>query len=493
MKFEEYSRYDALGLAELVRRKEVSPRELVDAAIARIDAVDGRVHSVIHRLDASARKAAEGELPDGPFRGVPFVVKDLDGTLGGAPYNAGTRALKGYIAPSDSELFARFRRAGVVFLGKTNTPEFGIFAITEPELHGPTRNPWNLDHVPGGSSGGSAAAVAAGIVPVAHGGDGGGSIRIPAAACGLFGLKPSRGRQPLGPDVGEGWNGFVVPHVISRTVRDSAAFLDATQGADVGAPYAAPPREGAFLDEVRRAPGKLRVAFSTRSMLGDKTDPECDRAVRSAAELLTTLGHEVTEAAPPIDVDAVRLAYLTVIAAGTAEAIEGTRTLTGRAPRAEEFEPATWFLGQVARALTAAELEHARTVIALTTRRAGAFFERYDVHVSPTLAHPPARIGELAIKPAERIGLAALRKAPVRAVLLAVMRDLAAKSFEKTPNTMLYNMTGQPAMSVPLAWSGQGLPIGVQFAGRFGAEATLLRLAGQLEEARPWADRRPKL
>ena len=493
MKFEEYAQHDAVGLAELVRRKEVSPRELVDAALARIDAVDGRVHAVIHRLDESARKAAEAELPDGPLRGVPFLVKDLDGTLGGAPYNAGTRALKGYVAPRDSELFARYRRAGVVFAGKTNTPEFGILAVTEPELHGATRNPWNLDHIPGGSSGGSAAAVAAGVVPVAHGGDGGGSIRIPAAACGLFGLKPTRGRQPLGPDGGEGWHGFVVPHVISRSVRDSAAFLDATQGADVGAPYAAPPYEGSYLAEVGRDPPKLRVAYTTRSMLGEHTHGDCGRATRDAAGLLASLGHEVTEEGPRFDVEAVRLAYLTVIAAGTAEAIEGTRALTGRAPRAEDFEAPTWFLGQIARALTAAELERARAVIAQTTRAVGAFFERYDVLVTPTLAHPPARVGELALSPAERVGLAVMRRAPVRAVLLAALRDLAAKSLEKTPNTMLFNMTGQPAMSVPLTWGEGGLPVGVQFVGRFGAEATLFRLAGQLEVARPWAARRPTL
>ncbi len=493
MKFEEYARHDAVGLAELVRRGEVTARELVDAALARADAVDGRVHAVIHRLDGSAREAAEAGIPEGPFRGVPFLVKDLDGTLGGAPYNAGTRALKGYVAPRDSELFARYRRAGVVFVGKTNTPEFGILAVTEPELHGATRNPWNLDHVPGGSSGGSAAAVAAGIVPVAHGGDGGGSIRIPAAACGLFGLKPTRGRQPLGPDVGEGWHGFVVPHVISRSVRDSAAFLDATQGADVGAPYASPACEGSFLAEVGRDPPRLRVAFTTRSMLGERTHADCARATREAAELLSSLGHEVTDDAPSFDVEAVRLAYLTVIAAGTAEAIEGTRALTGRPPRAEDFEASTWFLGQVARALTAAELERARTVIAQTTRRVGAFFERYDVLVTPTLAHPPARVGELALKPAERVGLSVLRRAPVRAVLLAALRDLAAKSLEKTPNTMLFNMTGQPAMSVPLAWGEGGLPVGVQFVGRFGAEATLFRLAGQLEAARPWASKRPAL
>ncbi len=493
MKYDEYRQHDALGLAELVRSGKVTPRELLEVALARIDEVNPRIHAVIHRLDDSARAAAAGPSAAGPFAGVPFLVKDLDGTLGGAPYNAGTRALRGYVAPHDSELFARFRRAGVVFAGKTNTPEFGILGVTEPELHGATHNPWNLAHTPGGSSGGSAAAVAAGIVPMAHGGDGGGSIRIPASACGLFGLKPTRGRMPLGPDVGEGWNGFVVPHVLSRSVRDSAAMLDATHGADVGAPYVAPPPRGLFLDEVGRDPGKLRIAFTHRPLLAEHTHPECSRALDDAIALLTSLGHTVSEDAPRLDVSAVRLAYLTVVAAGTAEAVLETREATGREPDPAMFEPATWFLRQVASALTAADLERARTIIARATREVGRFFERYDVLVTPTLAFPPVRVGELALKPAERIALGILRRAPVRPVLLKALHDLADKALEKTPNTMLFNMTGQPAMSVPLYWGASDLPIGIQFAGHFGDEAALLRLASQLEKARPWAQRRPAL
>lgn len=493
MRFEEYVGYDATGLAELVRRGEVSARELVDCCLARLDAVDGRVHAVIHRFDARARAQAEGALPDGPFRGVPFLVKDLDGALADAPLEMGCRALKGHVARADSELFARYRRAGVVFAGKTNTPEFGILAVTEPELHGPTRNPWNLAHIPGGSSGGSAAAVAAGVVPVAHGGDGGGSIRIPASACGLFGLKPTRGRMPLGPDAGEGWHGLVVPHVLTRSVRDSAAFLDATRGADVGAPYAESPYEGRFVDEVGRDPARLRVAFTTRSILGRETDPECARACDDAVKLLASQGHDVTEVTLPIDAAEVRLAYLTIIAAGSAEAVRATRDLTGRAPSPDGFEAVTWFLSQVAGALTAAELERARAVMHRTQRRIGELFTRCDVLVTPTLAHPPARVGELGLKSYERAGLAALRRVSTRKALTTVLEGLAANALEKTPNTMLFNMTGQPAMSVPLAWSAAGLPLGVQFVGRFGDEATLFRLAGALERERPWASRRAPL
>jgi len=491
VKHEEYARHDALGLAALVREKQVSPRELVDAALARIDAVNPHINAVIHRFDEQARRAAEGPLPEGPFRGLPFLVKDLDGSLANAPLNMGSRSLSQYVAPRDCELFARYRRAGVVFVGKTNTPEFGLMAITEPELHGPTRNPWNLAHIPGGSSGGSAAAVAAGIVPVAHGGDGGGSIRIPASACGLVGLKPTRGRMPLGPDVSEGWHGLVVPHVLSRTVRDSAAFLDATHGPDAGAPYVAPPPAGPFLAEVGLPPGRLRVGFTSRSILGKNTAPDCVRATTDAVRLLEELGHETREVSLPIHAEELRLAYLTVVAAGIAEAVNHTEQLTGLRPTPDRFEPSVWFLWQVGNALSAVELEHARILIGQASRAVGQLFEQIDVLVTPTLAHPPSRVGELAIKPAERAGLAALRRFAPRAALKKVLAELAADSLEKTPNTMLFNMTGQPAISLPLAWNADQLPIGVQFVGRFGAEASLLRLASQLEVARPWAGKKP--
>lgn len=493
MRFDEYVSHDAVSLAALVRAGEVTPTALLALCLARIDAVNHRINAVVHRLDESARRDAAGALPEGPFRGVPFLVKDLDGALAGAPLTFGSRALARHIAPRDSELVARYRRAGVVFAGKTNTPEFGLVAFTEPALFGPCRNPWNLAHTPGGSSGGSAAAVAAGIVPVAHGGDGGGSIRIPASACGLFGLKPSRARLPLGPDAGESWHGFVVPHVISRSVRDSAAFLDATHGPDVGAPYDAPPFAGRFVDEVGRDPGVLRVGFTTRSMLGEGTDPECARACDEAVKLLAGLGHAVREVSLPIDPAALRVAYLTVVAAGTAEAVRQASALAGRAPAPGDFEPVTWFLAQVGHALRASELERARTVIAQTQRRVGGLMETLDVLVTPTLAHPPSRVGELAPKPWELAGLSALRRVSSARVLTAVLEGFAQKAFEKTPNTMLFNITGHPAMSVPLGWSAAGLPLGVQFVGRWGDEAGLLRLAGVLEVERPWKHRRPDL
>ncbi len=491
MNSNEYLSHDAMSLAELVRTRAASPRELVDLALARLEKQDPKIHAVIHRLDDQARRAADGELPDGPLRGVPFLVKDLDGFLGGAPYNGGCRALTNYTAPEDSELFARYRRAGVVFLGKTNTPELGLLGITEPELHGPTRNPWSLEHVPGGSSGGSAAAVAAGIVPVAHGGDGGGSIRIPASACGLFGLKPTRGRMPLGPSIGEAWQGLVVPHVLSRSVRDSAAFLDATSGPDVGAPYFAPPVSGTFLEAASLAPGKLRIGFTSRSLLGETTHADCKEALDRAMKLCESLGHEVREVTLPIGKEALRVAFLTIVAACTADAVAGTRLLTGKAPCVEDFEPSTWFLHQVGHALSAYDLERARGTMFAAQRGLGAFFQDIDVLATPTMAHPPVKVGELALKPVERLALAALRRLPAKAALERVLGELAKNALEKTPNTMLFNMTGQPAMSVPLHWNAGGLPIGVQFVGRFGAEATLFSLASQLEAAQPWKDRRP--
>ncbi len=491
---DEYLTYDALSLAELVRTKKASARELLQVATAVLDRENPKINAVVHRLDAQAKAAAEAE-PTGAFGGVPFLVKDLDGVLADAPYNAGSRALRGHVAKEDTELFARYRKLGVVFLGKTNTPELGLLAITEPELHGPTRNPWNLGHTPGGSSGGSAAAVAAGIVPVAHAGDGGGSIRIPASACGLFGLKPTRGRMPLGPHKGEGWHGLVVPHVVSRTVRDSAAFLDATHGPDVGAPYVALAPKGSFLSatlEPEKRP-RLRVGFSARSILGEKTHDECREALDAAMKACEAMGHVPVPVELPIDRDAVRIAYLTIVAAGAAYGVEDLARTAGKPVHPDDFEPPTWFLAQLGRAFSALDLERARATLFAVQRQVGRVFETIDVFSTPTLAYPPAKVGELALKPAERVGLRALRAVPAKPLLERALFELAKNALERTPNTMLFNMTGQPAMSVPLSESREGLPLGVQFVGKMGHEETLFGLAAELELAKPWIARRPKL
>lgn len=491
MKYAEYRAHDALALASLVKSREVTAGELLELAIERLEAVNPRLNCVVHRCYDRARAAAAAAGADAPFLGVPFLVKDLDGLLGGEPFTGSSRSLVGFVPEVSSELFQRYERAGASIFGKTNTPEFGIFAVTESELRGACRNPWNPDHTPGGSSGGSASAVAAGIVPMAHAGDGGGSIRIPASCCGLFGMKPTRGRMPLGPDAGEGWNGFVVPHVVSRSVRDSAAMLDATHGPDLGAPYVAAAPERPFLDEVARDPGKLRIGLVGGSLFGRTIGADCAAAVDHAGKLCASLGHTVDEITLPFHRDQLVRAYLVVVAAGVAFQVESASRIMGREARPEDFEPATWFLAQAGRALSAFDLEDARVTFQLASRKIAAATQRYDVLLTSTLAHPPVKVGELATKPWERAGLAFLRAVPSRALLEKVLESMSQSALEKTPNTMLFNMTGQPAMSVPLAWNAAGLPIGVQFVGRSGDEATLFRLAGQLEKAQPWFDRTP--
>ncbi|MBZ4415775.1 amidase [Myxococcus sp. RHSTA-1-4] len=473
MHLDDYSRYDAVGLAELVRRKEVTPEELVRTAASAIARVNPRLNAVIDVREAEALDTVKRGLPEGPFHGVPFLIKDLAIHAAGVPTDLGSRLTQGLVHPHDSALMARFRRAGLVLLGRTNTPEFGNNATTEPVLHGPTRNPWNLEHSPGGSSGGSAAAVAAGIVPVAHGNDGGGSLRIPASLSGVFGLKPTRGRISLGPDVGELLNGMAIEHVVSRTVRDSAAMMDATHGPEVGDPYHAPPPQRPFLEEVQHKPGRLRIALSRTAASGVPVSPDCVAAAENAARLCMELGHEVVEAAPTYDAGALNSAMTKVWASammGMADVFGG---MLGRTPGPENLEATTWAAVQLGRALKVSELQGALAVFNQVSRAVGAFFVEHDVLLTPTVAVPPYKLGVLdAMVPREP-------------------EEWYTYVFGFIPFTALFNVTGQPAMSVPLHWNAQGLPIGVQFAGRYADESTLFRLAGQLEEARPWAGRRP--
>lgn len=488
----EYVKHDAVGLAELVRHGDATPGELVDVALGLIDKLNPELNAVIVQRNESVRHEAI-DPPNGPFTGVPFLVKDMDGVLANEPNTSSSRSLVDWRPKTDSELFARYKSAGLMIVGKTNTPEFGIMGVTESELRGPCRNPWNLNHTPGGSSGGSAASVAARIVPVAHAGDGGGSIRIPASACGIFGLKPTRGRQPLGPYIGEGWDGLCVPNVVSRTVRDSAALLDITRGSDLGAPYAEPHGPKSFLLDSLRRPGKLRIGYSTQALLGTDSDPDAGAAVHDAVILLRSLGHELIEIDLPLDKEAIVKAYLTIVAANVACDIADTKEHTGKAPSADMFELPTWFLGQVANELSATEHLQARATCQHLGRSMAQLFadKKIDLHLTATMAYPPVEVGELALSPIEHITLSTLRRASSGRLLRIVLGQLAANSLDKTPNTQVWNMTGQPAMNVPLWWNQANLPVGVQFAGKFGDESTLLRLATQLEEARPWADRIP--
>lgn len=493
--FAEYTAYDGLGLAELIRKRQVSAREVVEAALARIEALNPKINAVVTSLADTALAEADRPLGPGPFAGVPFLLKDLFTPLAGVPMTNGSRYFQGYRPPHDSELVSRHKAAGVIILGKTNTPEFGIVPVTEPVANGPTLNPWSLAHTPGGSSGGAAAAVASRMVPLAHGSDGGGSLRIPASCCGVFSLKPTRARNPMGPEIGEHLHGATVDHVISRTVRDNAAMLDATQGLDVGAPYAAIPPSRPYQTEIGAPPGRLRIAFSTVPPIPAPVHPDCIAATEDAARLCESLGHHVEEARPEIDAEVLVPAFLLIFAAETEAELTASVKRVGRPPRADDFEIPTRLLGLIGRQYSAPRLATAVRELHRITRGVGRFFQNYDVMLTPTLGAPPVVTGALQPKGVE----AAMQKLIVTlnaGFLIRVLggiEKLSQRVFDFVPFTPLFNVTGQPAMSVPLYWNAEGLPIGVQFAGRFGDEATLFRLAAQLEAARPWAGRRPPI
>jgi amidase len=491
--FPEFDKYDGLGLGELVRTRQVSPSELVEEAIRRIEAYNPKINAVIYKMYEQARKAAQGEVPDGPFKGVPFLQKDMHATVAGVPTCCGTRMLKDIPQPHDSEMVRRYRAAGVIMLGKTNVPEFSILPYTEPEVFGPTNNPWDLTRTVGGSSGGSAASVAARLVPLAGGADGGGSIRIPSSCCGVFGLKPTRGRTPTGPDVGDIWRGFAQEHVLTRSVRDSAAMLDAIAGPDVGAPYWASAPERPYLQEVTTEPGRLRIAFTAKPFLGHEVHPDCLKGLEETVHLLEQLGHEVVEAAPEIDREAFAIAFITMLAAETRAEIDWAAKMAGRKTRYGDFEAGTAALALLGQAFPAGEYARALNYLFTAGRGIGCFFEDYDVLLTPTLAEPPFLTGALQPSSSEQFMIKAVGGLNAAWLLnaLGVIKPLAAKTFDFMPCTAVFNVTGQPAMSVPLHWNEAGLPIGMQFVGRFGDESTLFRLAGQLERAKPWAQRVP--
>lgn len=469
---DELSWLDATAQAELVRRKEVKAIELVDAAIERIERLNPILNAVVTPMFDLARQAAAGRLPDGPFAGVPFLLKDFLAEYAGVRFTEGTAFLKEHVPDQDSEVVRRYKRAGLIVVGKTNTPELAIGPTTEPRLFGPTRNPWDTARTPGGSSGGSASAVAAGMVSMAHGNDAGGSIRIPASCCGVFGLKPTRARNSLGPHYGDVFSGLVAEHALTRSVRDSAALLDATSGSDLGDPYWVPPPERPFLEEVGANPGRLRIAFTDRTPLGTRPHPDCVEAVRDAAALCAELGHEVAEAAPAIDGELLWRGFTTVLSAGFAWGIEDWGRRTGRTPTAEFFEPFVWTFTRRGRELSAPEYLLLIQDLQRISRDVARFFRDYDIWLTPTLGEPPVPLGTFSFTGGDPF---------------EVRRRMATFS----PFTYLANVTGQPAMSVPLFWNAEGLPVGTHFMGRFGAEATLFRLAAQLETVRLWAGRRP--
>jgi amidase len=464
-----YATTDALGLADLVRAGELSPAELAELALAGCARVNDRLGAVIETVSPTP---AEG---GSPFRGVPFLLKDLGATAAGVRSEWGSRLAAGSTADHDSELMRRFRAAGLVLVGRSAASELGLLPVTETALNGTTCSPWSASHSAGGSSGGAAAAVAAGIVPVAHANDGGGSIRVPAACCGVVGLKPSRGRVSAAPDAGDPILGWAVEFAVTRTVRDTAALLDAVAGSSPGDPYVIASHGRPFLDEVGAPPGVLRVAVCAESWSRIPVDPENAAAAAASGELLAELGHDVTEASPDLDWDAFLAVETPVWAATGAHGVQALAAAAGREPSGDTLEPITLALYEHGLRVTAGELLDAIDGMNAISRRVARLFEDVDVLLTPTLPGPPLPIGAFRARPGESTA------------------EIAAGWERHETFTSLFNLTGQPAISLPLHHHASGLPLGIQLVGRFGAEATLIRLAAQLEEALPWRDRLPPI
>jgi amidase len=473
----DYDSYDALGLAGLVSRGEATPEELLDIALARAEVVNPALNALVHVVPDVARGHIRAGLEQGPFTGVPFLLKDLGAEAMDFPSHNGSCLLANTRYSGDSNLYQRLKQAGLVVFGRTTAPEGGVGPVTEAAVYGaPTRNPWALDRSPGGSSGGAGAAVAAGVVPAAHGSDGGGSVRIPASCCGLFGMKPTRARLPDGPFAGEGWAGMAMDGFLTRSVRDTAALLDATHGPDLGAPYRAPPLKGTFLEALDRSPGALRVAFSWQSPTGEPIHPECRRAVEQSAQLLEELGHHVEEAAPDADVQAMMRAWTIIVACGTELWVRSTLASRGREIEDGDIEPVARAARRYAQQCNGADYLQAVETVHAFGRRVAAFFEKYDAFVTPTLAESPAAIGRFSHQNFDDFESYRLGPNGV---------------FAYSPYTAAANATGQPAASIPLHWTGDDLPVGVHITTAFGEDELLISLSTQLEAARPWFHRRP--
>ncbi len=478
---DEFIDFDAIALGELIRKGEIKPTELLEIVIQRIEKINPKLNAVIHKMYDQARETAEKKPIDGVFSGVPFLLKDLIAEYKGAPFEEGSNAVQGYVSKLDSEMVKRQKASGLNIVGKTNTCEFGLLPTTEPKHKGPTLNPWNPDLTPGGSSGGSAAAVAAGIVPMAYGNDGGGSIRCPASCCGIFGLKPTRGRNPMGPTFGDAGGGLAHEHGLTKTVRDSAALLDATSGPDIGDPYFAPPKKRPYSEEVQMEPKQLKIGFLIAIPEGWSLDtqihPDCQSAVINAASLCENLGHKVEEINPEkLKQPNLNGTFGQIFSCFAGRLIAYWEEELDYKITADQVEPMTWASYQAGLKRTGADYLGQVEKIQLFSRKIARWYQQgeYDLLLSPTLSIPPVKLGSFDPAP-----------------------DDPMKGFKTTSAfvalTYIQNITGQPAMSVPLFWNKDDIPIGVQFAGRFGDEATLFRLAAQLEKARPWINRKPPI
>jgi amidase len=474
MAFGEYEHHDGLGLAALVKKGNITPLELVDEAIARAERLNPKLNAIIFSAFDRARDAARTMTPDGIFAGVPTLLKDMRAGATGMPTRSGSRMVPPVPADHDSTLVARYRANGLIPLGKTNVPEFGILPTSESLLYGPAHNPWNLDHTPGGSSGGSAAAVAAGIVPIAHATDGGGSIRIPASNCGLVGLKVSRGRITQGPDATDSTSGLSVDHCVTRSVRDCAAMLDFAAAPDYGDPYFALPPPGSYLDAIAQKPKHLKIAVAFKTFEGVAFSSEVNEAMGNVAALCAQLGHHVEEASPKVHAEEMTMAFMALWASNAAYGIELLSRLTGVSPSLDVIEGLTMGLYQRGKALSAIHQIWAQQTLYRVARVAAKFHETYDVWLTPTLAQPPLKLGTIDINETN-------------------VEEAFAPILNYVPFTAMQNATGQPAINLPLHWTKSGLPVGVQFVARSGDETTLLKLAAEIEAAQPWFDKRPPL
>ncbi len=495
MTFEEYRKHDAVALAELVKKKEVTSAELLEIAIKRTEEVNPKINAVVTPCYDLAKEQLKNTNGNTVFGGIPYLMKDLGPELKGVRHTMGTRFMQDYIAKEDSVVTQRVKKSGLIIFGKTNTPEFGLTPYTESELLKPARNPWNTDHTTGGSSGGSGAAVAAGIVPIASANDGGGSIRIPASCNGLFGMKPSRGRVTLGFQNGELWGGAVCEGAVSRSVRDSALYLDMIQGSAPGEPYSIQQPEKPYFEEIKSEPGKLKIAFSLEHPMGRRQDEENIAAINNTVKLLQELGHEVNEIPLPYKKELLTEILYTMVLGETSATIDYLGEVNNKKPRVKDFEPNTWLLYKLGKLFSARDYALAKLKWNETTRKMGILGEKYDALLTPTLGMKPFKIGSLqnnkiedgALRTLNALGLTSLIKGT------GIIEKTATKIFSWIPYAPLANITGQPSMTVPLHWSKENLPVGVMFTGRLNDEATLFRLAAQLEKAQPWFDKVPTI